>query len=98
MDRPTGRVIRRYERDKPGELVHVDIKKLGRARWRRLAHPRPRPAPEPQAGPGWDFIHSAVDDHRLAYSEIASLLTSLPATASQSPASTDNAKAYPVPG
>ena len=30
MDRPTGRVIRRYERDRPGELVHVDIKKLGR--------------------------------------------------------------------
>jgi hypothetical protein len=29
MDRATGRVIRRYERDKPGELVHVDIKKLG---------------------------------------------------------------------
>ena len=30
MDRPSGRVIRRYERDRPGELVHVDIKKLGR--------------------------------------------------------------------
>lgn len=29
MDRPTGQVIRRYERERPGELVHVDIKKLG---------------------------------------------------------------------
>ena len=37
MDRPTGRVIRRYERDHPGELVHVDIKKLGRnPRWWRF--------------------------------------------------------------
>jgi hypothetical protein len=32
MDRPTGRVIRRYERAQPGELVHVDVKKLGRLR------------------------------------------------------------------
>lgn len=30
MDRPTGRVIRRYEKSAPGELVHIDIKKLGR--------------------------------------------------------------------
>src|SRR5665213_261865 len=30
MDRPTGRVIRRYERAQAGELIHVDIKKLGR--------------------------------------------------------------------
>lgn len=29
LDRATGRVIRRYERDRPGELIHVDIKKLG---------------------------------------------------------------------
>ncbi len=29
LDRSTGRVIRRYERERPGELVHVDIKKLG---------------------------------------------------------------------
>lgn len=29
LDRATGRVIRRYERDRPGELVHVGIKKLG---------------------------------------------------------------------
>jgi transposase-like protein len=32
MDRPTGTVIRRYERARPGELVHVDVKKLGHLR------------------------------------------------------------------
>jgi hypothetical protein len=30
MDRPIGRVIRRYERERPGDLIHVDVKKLGR--------------------------------------------------------------------
>jgi transposase InsO family protein len=74
MDRPTGRVIRRYERDRPGELVHVDIKKLGRLRdgggWR--THGRQAT----QAGRrgsrvGFEYVHSAVDDHsRLAYSEV----------------------------
>jgi transposase InsO family protein len=77
MDRPTGRVIRRYERELPGELIHVDIKKLGRipdgGGWKVLGR---------QAGikhnnghgpgrTGYGFIHSAVDDHsRLAYAEI----------------------------
>ena len=72
MDRPTGQVIRRYERATPGELVHVDIKKLGRVPdgggWR--VHGRQN-RPNRGRGPGWDFIHSAVDDRtRLAYSEI----------------------------
>lgn len=72
MDRPTGRVIRRYERNHPGELVHVDIKKLGRVPdgggWR--IHGREN-RPNRKRGPGWDFIHAAVDDHsRLAYAEI----------------------------
>lgn len=72
MDRPTGRVIRRYERAVPGELVHVDIKKLGRVPdgggWRVNGREN---RPNRKRGPGWDFIHSAVDDHsRLAYSEI----------------------------
>ena len=65
-------MIRRYERDRPGELVHVDVKKLGRIpdggghkvlgrQAGRLTH----------SGMGFDYIHSAVDDHtRLAYSEI----------------------------
>jgi hypothetical protein len=30
LDRTTGQVIRRHERDRPGELVHIDVKKLGR--------------------------------------------------------------------
>jgi transposase InsO family protein len=74
MDRPTGRVIRRYEHEHPGDLVHVDVKKLGRippgGGWR--IHGR---GVRPQAlrGLGFDYIHSAVDDHsRLAYSEICS--------------------------
>jgi transposase InsO family protein len=72
MDRPTGRVIRRYERAQPGELVHVDVKKLGRVPdgggWR--VHGRDQ-RPSRKRGPGWDFIHTAVDDHsRLAYAEV----------------------------
>jgi transposase InsO family protein len=72
LDRATGRVIRRYERDRPGELVHVDIKKLGNIPdggghkiLGRQAGRRTR------SGAGYSFIHTAVDDHsRLAYSEI----------------------------
>ncbi|WP_045563648.1 IS481 family transposase [Streptomyces sp. FxanaA7] len=72
MDRPTGQVIRRYERDRPGELVHVDVKKLGRipdggghkVLGRQAGRAR-------RSNMGFDYIHSAVDDHsRLAYSEI----------------------------
>jgi transposase InsO family protein len=72
MDRPTGTVIRRYERARPGELVHVDVKKLGRipdgGGHRALGRAAGRAT---RAGVGFDYIHSAVDDHsRLAYSEI----------------------------
>ena len=77
MDRPTGQVIRRYEREHTGELVHVDIKKLGKipdgGGWKFLG----RTAGKRHNNGGGDkrvgyaFIHSAVDDHsRLAYSEI----------------------------
>ncbi len=78
MDRPTGRVIRRYERDAPGDLVHVDVKKLGRipdgGGWKVLGgvegHKNQR-AQNKTGRVGYGFIHSAVDDHsRLAYSEI----------------------------
>lgn len=74
----TGEVIRsskqtavRYERDTPGELVHVDVKKLGRipdgGGWRA----RGRAGAGPRQRVGFDYVHSAVDDHtRLAYSEI----------------------------
>ncbi|OCB44308.1 transposase [Mycobacterium malmoense] len=61
----------RYERDHPGELVHVDVKKLGRipdgGGWR--AHGRREEVRG--RGIGYDYVHSMVDDHsRLAYSEI----------------------------
>ena len=78
MDRPTGRVIRRYERDSPGDLVHVDVKKLGRipdgGGWRTVGRAEGKRNNGSGRGPrraGYGFIHSAVDDHsRLAYSEI----------------------------
>jgi transposase InsO family protein len=77
MDRPSGRAIRRYERDRPGELIHVDIKKLGKipdgGGWKvlgRQAGIKNNSGHGPRRG-GYGFIHSAVDDHsRLAYSEI----------------------------
>ncbi|MCU1615345.1 MAG: family transposase [Frankiales bacterium] len=72
LDRPTGRVIRRYEHAVPGDLVHVDVKKLGRipdgGGWRihgRAARPGRR------RGQGYSYLHTAVDDYsRLAYSEL----------------------------
>jgi hypothetical protein len=76
MDRPTGRVIRRYERDWPGELVHVDIKKLGKipdgGGWKVLGRQAGKKNNDGRGHRvGFGFIHSAVDDHtRLAYSEI----------------------------
>lgn len=84
VDRVTGEPIRRYEADRPGELVHVDIKKLGNipdgGGWRvlgkaeGLAHHqshqgRPRYHPG-RANLGYCYVHSAVDSRsRLAYSE-----------------------------
>ncbi|MFD5892367.1 IS481 family transposase [Streptomyces sp. NPDC060334] len=71
MDRPTGTVIRRYERDHPGELIHVDVKKLGRIPDGGGHKVLGRDAGRPIRGMGFDYVHSAVDDHsRLAYSEI----------------------------
>jgi transposase InsO family protein len=80
-DPMTGQLIRaskttavRYERDRPGELVHMDVKKLGRipdgGGWR--AHGRMEvPDLKRKSGNGFDYVHSLVDDHsRLAYSEI----------------------------
>ncbi|MET8509176.1 IS481 family transposase [Streptomyces sp. NPDC004787] len=71
IDRPTGIVIRRYERERPGELVHVDVKKLGRIPDGGGHKTNGRQAGRPIRGMGFDYVHSAVDDHsRLAYSEI----------------------------
>jgi transposase InsO family protein len=73
LDRPS-RIIVRYERERPGELVHVDIKKQGRVPqgggWR--IHGRDRlTGSRRHRGHGYDFIHAAVDDRsRVAYAEI----------------------------
>ena len=76
MDRPTGRVIRRFERDRPGELVHVDIKKLGRippgGGWRQhVPYGQSAVVRHPHSRTGYGFVHAAVDDHsRVAYAEV----------------------------
>jgi len=72
LDRPTGRVVRRYEHPAPGDLVHLDVKKLGRipdgGGWR--VHGRAA-RPHYKRGTGYSFLHTALDDHsRLAYSEL----------------------------
>jgi transposase InsO family protein len=76
LDRPTGRVIRRIHTDHPGELVHVDVKKLGRipdgGGWRVLGRDTAtRSARAKRARIGYAYVHSAIDAHsRLAFSEI----------------------------
>ena len=67
----------RYERERPGELIHIDVKKLGRMTrpgWRpwgsEAARARVR-GYQGQKGHGWEFVHVAVDDcTRLAYAEV----------------------------
>jgi transposase InsO family protein len=64
----------RYERQAPGELVHMDVKKLGRIPdgGGHRVHGRPAARKiKKSAAPGYAFLHHVVDDHsRLAYSEI----------------------------
>lgn len=70
LDRPTGTVIRRYERERPGELVHLDTKKLAKIP-QGGGHRMLGDSARRHRGGGYEYIHSAVDDHtRLAYSEI----------------------------
>jgi transposase InsO family protein len=77
LDRLTGEIVRsratdvRYERDRPGELLHVDVKKLGKVPpgggWR--VHGRSEDVRE--RGIGWDYVHVAIDDRtRIAYAEV----------------------------
>jgi len=62
--------VRRYTRRHPGELVHLDVKKLGRISGfygHRITGNRSRR----RRGAGWDFVHIAIDDaSRLAYAEV----------------------------
>ena len=63
--------VRRYERQYPGELIHIDIKKLGR--FERVGHriTADRTAPRKRPGSGWEFVHVCVDDaSRLAFSQV----------------------------
>jgi transposase InsO family protein len=70
----------RYERKRPGELVHLDIKKLGRISIRGAGHrvnghraSQFRVGPKRLGVTGWEFVHVAVDDAtRLAYAEVLS--------------------------
>src|SRR6185312_13331208 len=73
----------RYERSRPGELVHVDIKKLGRIQGgagKRIlggnSHYQPTVTDRNghrRTTVGWEYVHIAIDDHsRLAYAEVLS--------------------------
>ncbi len=74
----------RYERSRPGELVHIDIKKLGRIeggagkriRGTRKGQPNPRRRDRnghDRGTIGWEYVHIAIDDYsRLAYAEVLS--------------------------
>jgi transposase InsO family protein len=86
LDRATGVPVRRYERSRPGELVHVDVKKLGNipdgGGWRVLGKARGKhnhQAHRNSSGRtrhyhpvlGYGYLHTALDDYsRLAYTEI----------------------------
>ena len=63
--------VRRYEREHPGEIIHIDIKKLGR--FEQIGHriTGDRKGQSNSRGVGWEYLHLAIDDHsRVAYSEI----------------------------
>ncbi len=61
--------IRRYEKERAGELLHLDIKKLGRIRG--VGHRITGKRQHRNRGIGWDFVHVAIDDaSRVAYVEI----------------------------
>jgi transposase InsO family protein len=75
--------VQRYERARPGELIHIDVKKLGRiqggAGRRMTGHRRNKPPRridlegKQRHTVGWEFVHIAVDDcSRLAYAEVLS--------------------------
>jgi transposase InsO family protein len=84
LDPITGQLLRasktttvRYERARPGELVHMDVKKLGRipdgGGWRAHGRASGSIRRDRSTRVGFDYVHSVVDDHsRLAYSEVLS--------------------------
>jgi transposase InsO family protein len=63
--------VRRYERAVPGEMIHIDIKKLGR--FDKIGHriTGDRTGQSNSRGVGWEFVHVCIDDHsRVAFSQI----------------------------
>jgi len=69
LPRPERDPVRRYERERPGELVHVDTKKLGRFHvvGKRIL----KDGVHRNRAAGWQHLHVAIDDHsRLAYTEV----------------------------
>lgn len=72
MDRSTGRVIRRIETSRCGELVHIDVKKLARVPHGGGHKKLGRAVTKNRPGLGYTHIHTAIDAYsRLAYSELA---------------------------
>jgi transposase InsO family protein len=76
MDRPTGRVVRRIETSRCGELVHIDVKKLARVPagggHKKLGRSSETKRRSHEARGGYTHIHTAIDAYsRLAYSEFA---------------------------
>ena len=67
---PAREPVRRYERARPGELLHVDIKKLGRF-WTLGKRVLGSDVGNRSRHAGWQYLHLAIDDHsRLAYAEL----------------------------
>lgn len=67
--------VRRYERKRPGELIHLDIKKLGRFNkiGHRITGNRKGQSNQRNNGtaPGWEYVHVCIDDHsRIAFTDI----------------------------
>lgn len=76
----------RYERAAPGEMIHIDIKKLGRfkAIGHRITGDRTRQSNQRSnaTAPGWEYVHVAIDDHsRVAFTEIRESQKKEPAVA-----------------
>lgn len=64
------RPVFRYERRRPGDLLHLDVKKLGRF-WKPGHRVTGDRGAGRSMGAGWEFVHVAIDDHsRIAYAEI----------------------------
>ena len=64
----------RYQRERPGELIHIDVKGLGRIGHRGAGHRASgnRGPGQRSRGAGWEFVHVCVDDAtRLAYAEVS---------------------------